>query len=947
MASQSADSQKPDGSGDAKKDGQSSSASRQQQYSQSSATGNANTISEEVIKKHYRRIPISFYRLKDQLIQLTSTASFLDAVLVSLAFIAVVTALNFYPIPVIIILLVLIFAATIFHPFIGLILFTFSILPVLAYQTPVLAWAFLVGASLILLLGYKHYRIAIFIYILSALAFSPLGAVLEIPLFIYSVLTIGNKRAIVMLVAAVSLIAMFSAATGMQNTSYILYNAGTAHSALQSSPITTLDTPNSTVEYNISAMLPAISNRMLGNQVMSQVPDLASVLLGSLFISPIPYLAQTAILACAILVMDFLAVTGRSKFKGAQASLVGIAYPLSYAGLATFASLYSQPSMITAAISFVLTPVAIYLFEYYDIPMVRALDVRKQDVMSQFGTAFEDLGAGMTSESFNDIGNYDTIKKELKEAVVSPIEERGISRAYNVQPTKGILFFGPPGTGKTMMMRALANEIHAGFYYVKASNLVSAFPGETEKLLSNIFTIAKKNSPCILFFDELDSLTPARGLQGTDETHKQAMTQLLIEIDGFQKNSNVIIVGATNRPDMIDAAMIRPGRFDKLIYMPLPDKDGRKKIFGIYLNKLPVSSSINLNELAEKTERYSGADIKAMCESVAQRVAQEASNEHKVLEITQQDILTVVRGTKPSTSLAQIEDYEKFKLDFERSSFKTQGEERKGIQIADIIGLEEAKKAIRDAIEIPLLYPELMKKYDIKPINGLLLFGPPGVGKTMLMRAVNNEMKNVTMLEISGSTLTEEGIEAATATIKEIFNRAKENAPAIIFIDEIEGVLPNREGATEQSVQITTEVLKAIDGVKSLSNVVIVGATNLPYAVDPAMLRPGRFDKIIFIRPPSATERAAMLKKYIGVVKIEGSLDFDRLAAQTKGFTGADIANVCREAKTDALKQEVSTGDEGAINMDSMEAIIKDTKPSAPDSVLIRYQAFLTKYGRR
>ncbi len=603
--------------------------------------------------------------------------------------------------------------------------------------------------------------------------------------------------------------------------------------------------------------------------------------------------------------------------------------------------------MLLPFASFILAPIALYMLEYYEINVVKIIDVKKQDIRMKFGEAFEDLEAGNNSETFNDIGNYESTKKELKEAIITPIEEKGVSHAYNIKPSKGILFFGPPGTGKTMMMRALANEIHAGFFQVKAQNLISAFPGESERLISNIFTIARKNAPCVLFFDEIDSIAVSRENPSVDDTHRHALSQLLVEMDGFQKIKNVIIVGATNRPDLLDKAMLRPGRFDRIVYMPLPDPTGRKKIFQIYLEKLPIGEDIDLKQLAEKTERYSGADIKALCESVAQLSAQEAASEHKILQITQQEIMDVIKSSKPSTSLSQIDEYRRFKLDFERSNFKnTNVEDKPTTTMEEIKGLDAVKKSIKDSIEVPLLHPELVKKYDIKVINGLLLFGPPGNGKTMLMRAITGQMKGVTVLEMSAPELSEQGIDRATNTIREIFNRAKENAPAIIMIDEVDGLLPKREGASEMGTQITSEVLKQIDGVKQTTNVVLIGATNRPDALDPAILRPGRFDKLVFVKPPVATARADIFKEYLANTPC-ATIDYQKLGNLTKGFTGADIAGVCREAKSTSLQSELSTGAEGKVTMTILEDLIKTTKPSAPESVVAQYAKFLEQYGQR
>jgi SpoVK/Ycf46/Vps4 family AAA+-type ATPase len=909
------------------------------------------SISKEIIKRRYGRTPIGLYHLKDRIIDIISTGSFVDSLLMMVAFMTVVSFLGFYPLSIIVIILIVLFAATLYRPFLGLILLNVALFPIYIYQTPLLAWVFLVAAAAILIYGYKHYRLAVFIYALVGMAFSPLGYLFAIPLFLFAILTIGNKRSMIMMVASVLLIIMFSGITGLQNTGYIVYNAAAAHATIfasggSSMTILSLDAPSkpSLTLFTFGPGLVSAFSNFFSYKITSQIPDTGGVFVQALMSNPIYYLLQMVVLAALIMVIDWYATNSRLKFKGAYSSLFGIVYPISYLLLAK--AYTNEVSIMMVLASFVIAPLLFYMFEYYDINIVRVLDVKKQDIRMKFGEAFEDLAGGDVSERFDDIGNYESTKRELREAIIQPIEQRGVSQAYNIKPTKGILFFGPPGTGKTMMMRALANEIHGGFFYVKANNLISAYPGESERMVTNIFSIAKKNVPCVLFLDEIDSLAMSRENSGLDDSHRHALSQLLVEMDGFEKINNVVIVGATNRPDLLDTAILRPGRFDKLIYLPLPDVLGRKKIFDIYLKRLPVADDVSSKQLADKTERYSGADIKAVCESVAQMTAQEATKEHKILQITQADMLGIVRSSKPSTTLAQLDEYRKFKIDFERRTFQETTEEAPQIMMDSVIGLGSAKKAIRDAIQLPLMHPELIKKYDIKTINGLLLFGPPGTGKTMLMRAVSNEMKGITMLEITGSELEEQGLERATATIKEIFNRAKENAPSVIFIDEVDSVIARRQSATEIGAQITSELLTELDGIRQMSSVVVVGATNKPDSLDSAILRPGRFDKLVFVKPPNSAQRIELFKYYLKNVPC-APLQYDKLADATKGYTGADIAAVCREAKSAALESELHTGTEGKISMQTLLTIIGKTRPSAPDDVVAQYAEFLSKYGQR
>lgn len=908
------------------------------------------TIKSERVKRLVRerhKLPIGFYSLKDRLMRIVTRSSFLDSAFVFMGFLAICAAFGYYPYVVIAGLAVLVFVAALYQPFLGLLVLMVVTLPIFIYQMPALAWIFLFILAIGLVYGYMHYRTITLAYILVALAFSPAGYLLFIPFLVLTPLVLGFKRAAIVTVLVILSVVALSGTMGVQNYAFLLYNATAAHAGIVMGPMAGYVTPSLPQLHfgDFFAGSSAAYATFTSQPVVSNLYVVFSALAEALARQPL-YLLQLVVALAMAFTIDFFVVSRRSRFKGTEASLIGIVYPVVAVAVGAYA--YSTPISAVPFLSFAIAPVGLAFLELYNIHIVKALDVRKQDVRMKFGEAFENLEQGNVNETFDDIGDYEPVKKELREAVIGPIEQRGVSRAYNVNPVKGIIFFGPPGTGKTMMMRALANEIHASFYYVKTSDLISAYPGESEKTLANIFEVAKKHTPCVLFFDEIDNIASSR-LAQTDDIHRHLLSQFLQEMDGFEKLNRVLIVGATNIPNALDAAALRPGRMDRVIYMYLPDPAGRKKIFDIYLSKLPLGNDVDFDKLAEATQRFSGADIKGVCDAVAQMVAQEAAVEHKIIGITMEDIMNVIHTTKASTSLAQVEEYNKFKLDFERSHGGTQKSDEGGEKVSfdDVVGLDEAKKAIVEAVQIPLMHPDLVAKYDIKNINGILLFGPPGTGKTMLMKAVAHELRGVTMLDISGPMIQQSGLDRATATIKEVFYRAIENKPSVIFIDEIDGLISSRSNASEYSSQIITEFLQEMDGIKKSAGVVVVAATNSPDNLDPAILRPGRFDKLVFIRPPDAPQRAQLFREYLLRAPMGKGMDFTRLGAETKGFTGADISNVCREVKTAILERAMKSGAEEEINTDDVLAVIRKVKPSAPDIVMSSYLSFYARYGQR
>ena len=647
------------------------------------------SISHDVIRK-YHSAPIALYRIKDTYVDITTNPNFFDSLLVIAALIAFAAAFPFYPIIVLLILALVLFIFTLRHAFLGLIILMLLIFPMLMYQTPALAYIFLLLMTMGFVFGYRHYRTLVFAMILVPLALSSLGYILAIPFLIFGVLIVGYRRAMVLAAIFVLGVVMLSAVTAIQNTAYIAYDAHLAHSSIPNSPALNYSVANKQPPnlFTFGSGIGVVTANLYNQNVVSYMYAEFGALFSALGVQPLDYIPELIGIIVAVFLVDAAAVAGRSAYKGTEASLLGVIYPLFYLGITGLAGKGSSMVYTLALGSFLIAPAMLYVLELNKIDVVKALDVRKEDLRLKFGEAFEDLMASSPSERFSDIGDYEATKKELKEAIISPIEEKAVARAYNIKPVKGVLLFGPPGTGKTMLMRAIANDIRAGFYLVRTPNLVSGIPGDTEKRLSNIFATASKNAPCILFFDEIDAITRSRSQGNVDEVHRQILSELLIQLDGFQRLKNVVVVGATNVPNVIDPAALRPGRFDKIIYMPLPDFGGRKEIFKIYLKKLPVSKDMKYDELAKMTERFSGADIKAMCDNIAQEIAQEAASKHKVLEITQEDLVSAIKSTKPSTSLAELKQYDQFKVDFERRGLSQERVEKSKVTaIADVVGL--------------------------------------------------------------------------------------------------------------------------------------------------------------------------------------------------------------------------------------------------------------------
>ncbi len=379
---------------------------------------------------------------------------------------------------------------------------------------------------------------------------------------------------------------------------------------------------------------------------------------------------------------------------------------------------------------------------------------------------------------------------------------------------------------------------------------------------------------------------------------------------------------------MLDKALLRAGRFDKLIYVGLPDFKSRVEILKIHCKSKPLAPDVNFEELAKLTERYTGADIAAVCQEAARKVAAEALNTGNKRPITMNDFLEIIKRYKPSVSLEMIEQYEKFKMDYERRTGSEDliSENTDNVTLNDIGGYDQIKKELYDLLEIQLKYSNLMAQMKIPPIRGILLYGPPGVGKTMMAKALANTLK-VKLIMLSGAEILYKGYEGALAAIKEVFNRARENKPAIILLDEIDAIAPRRELYKSEGNKIVNQLLTEMDGIRSLRDVVVIGTTNRIEDVDPALKRPGRFDKIVFMPLPNRDERRDIFEKYLGKEACQ-KLNCDKLAELTEGYSGADIAAVTREAKLKVLKEIIRGSVSRELTYEDLLDAIALVKPS-------------------
>ena len=535
--------------------------------------------------------------------------------------------------------------------------------------------------------------------------------------------------------------------------------------------------------------------------------------------------------------------------------------------------------------------------------------------------------------TYEDIGGLEDAIQKIREMVELPLKHPEIFRKLGIDPPKGVLLHGPPGTGKTLLAKAVANETNASFYHISGPEIMSKFYAQSEENLRKVFNEAKENAPSIIFIDEIDAIAPKRD-EVSGEVERRVVAQLLSLMDGLESRGQVVVIGATNRPNAIDPALRRPGRFDREIEIGVPDKKGRLEILHVHTRGMPLAKDVDLEKLAELTHGFVGADLAALCREAAMRairrilpkidldtdeVPPEVLNS---LEVTMQDFMQALQDIEPSAMREVIVEVPNVKWD-------------------DIGGLDKVKQELKEAVEWPLKYPEIYEKLGLRPPRGIILFGPPGTGKTMLAKAVANESE-ANFISVKGPELLSKWVGESEKHVREIFRKARQAAPCVIFFDEIDSIAPRRGGMHDSGVtdRVISQLLTELDGIEELRGVMVIAATNRPDLVDPALLRPGRFDRLLYVGPPDKQARLEIFKIHTKGMSLADDVNLETLAEKTEGYVGADIKEIVRTAASLALreflqkynydKEEVTKHlDELKVEMKHFEEALQKVKPSA------------------
>ncbi|OPX77284.1 MAG: VCP-like ATPase [Methanosaeta sp. PtaB.Bin018] len=525
--------------------------------------------------------------------------------------------------------------------------------------------------------------------------------------------------------------------------------------------------------------------------------------------------------------------------------------------------------------------------------------VTHETIISITRETLEELALHVRDISYEDIGGLSREIREIREIIEVPLRHPELFSKLGINPPRGVLLHGPPGTGKTLIARAVASETDANFVSISGPEIVSKFYGESEQRLRQIFEEAQKGAPSIIFIDEIDSIAPKRE-EVSGDMERRVVAQLLALMDGLSSRGEVIVIAATNRPNALDPAIRRGGRFDREIEIGIPSKNGRLEILYVHTRGMPLDENLDLKEIADATHGFVGADLYALCKEAAMRTLERALPDLDVKEDIPTEVLENLKVTK--------EDFRAALKRIEPSAMREVFVEVAEVHWDEVGGLDEAKQSLIESVEWPLRYPEAFECVGVRPPRGLLLYGLPGTGKTLLVRALATESK-VNFISVKGPELLSKWVGESERAVREVFRKARQAAPALVFFDEIDSVVPARGSGTETHVteRVVSQFLTELDGLVELKDVIVVAATNRPDLLDRSLLRPGRFDRLIYIPMPDKVARQKILEIHLSRMAAPG-ISVEWLAGQTEDYSGADLEMLCREAGMLALRQHIRPG---------------------------------------
>ncbi|MFX0049770.1 MAG: CDC48 family AAA ATPase [Candidatus Hermodarchaeota archaeon] len=530
--------------------------------------------------------------------------------------------------------------------------------------------------------------------------------------------------------------------------------------------------------------------------------------------------------------------------------------------------------------------------------------------------------------TYEDIGGLSEEIKRVREMIELPMKHPELFERLGIDPPKGVLLHGPPGTGKTLLAKAVANESGVNFVSIAGPEIMSKFYGESEQRIREIFQQSEKEAPSIIFIDELDSIAAKRE-EVTGEVERRVVAQLLALMDGLKSRGKVIVIGATNRPNALDPALRRPGRFDREIEIGVPDRNGRYEVLLVHTRGMPLAEDVDLEDYAARTHGFVGADIAALTKEAAMH--------------TLRKVLPKIDFDKPLTPeilsklVVSKENFDEALKVTEPSAMREVLLEIPNVRWNDIGGLEDVKQQLIEAVEWPITNPEMFRRHGVTPPHGILLYGPPGTGKTLLARAVATESQ-ANFIAIRGPELLSKWVGESEKAVRDVFRKAKQASPSIIFLDELDAIAPRRgmfSGGSHVMEGVVNQILTLLDGLENLKDVMVLGASNRPDMIDPALLRPGRFDRLVLVKAPDNQAREKILQIHTKGMKLGPDVNLPQLAEELQGYVGADIAAICREAVMIALRIDLKTE---FIEMKHFREAKKVVHPSSNERIMREFE---------
>ena len=553
------------------------------------------------------------------------------------------------------------------------------------------------------------------------------------------------------------------------------------------------------------------------------------------------------------------------------------------------------------------------------------------------------------SITYEDIGGLGDAVTRVREMIELPLRHPELFKRLGVEAPKGVLLHGPPGTGKTLLAKAIANETNSNFFTIGGPEIMSKYHGESEERLRNLFQEAERNAPSIIFIDEIDSIAPKRE-EVSNEVERRIVAQLLSLMDGMTSRGKVVVIAATNRINAIDPALRRPGRFDREIEIGVPNKEGRLEILQIHTRGMPLDKDVDLQKLADISHGFVGADLHALAREAAMRALRRILPD---INLSSESIpLDTLRKI-----IVKMQDFMDVINEMEPSAMREVFVEVPDIKWQDIGGLPDIKQELQEAVEWPLKYQNVFTFADASPPKGILLYGPPGTGKTLMAKAAANESE-ANFISIKGPELLSKWVGESEKGVREVFRKARQAAPCIIFFDELDAIAPTRGGSMGDShvtERVISQLLTELDGLEILTNVVVIAATNRPDIIDHALLRPGRFDRILYVSPPDKESRLQIINIHTKKKPLSQDINIAELADNTEGYTGADIASLSSAAVILSLREHISKYPDSKeaeknkadlkITMKHFEEAMKKIRPLSKQE-LDMYKNVANQFGR-